>query len=199
MDSAAWDRRYAGGEYLWSSHANRFLKEEAEGLAPGRAIDLACGQGRNAVWLAKRGWAVTAVDFSSVGVRQARRLAAEHGVSVDWVQSDLLEYRSEPQAFDFALIFYLQVVQEDRTAIVSAAADGVRSGGTFLLVGHHTDNIGHGHGGPQNPTLLYTAEEIVADLEGSGLRVERAERVRRPVETPAGERIALDTLVRARR
>jgi SAM-dependent methyltransferase len=199
MDSATWDRRYADGEYLWSSHANHHLKEETEDLTPGRAIDLACGQGRNAVWLAEQGWEVTGVDFSHTGLEQARRLAAERGVDAEWIEADLRHYRPEPRAFELALIFYLQVPGEERTAIVKSAADGVRPGGTLLLVGHHAENIEHGHGGPRNPAVLYTAEEVAADLDGTGLRVERAECVQRPVSTPDGERVALDTLVRARR
>lgn len=82
-DSAGWDRRYAGSELVWTSEANRFLAAEAEGLAVGRALDLACGEGRNAVWLAQRGWQVTGVDFSQVGLDKAARLAEQRGV---WVQ-----------------------------------------------------------------------------------------------------------------
>ena len=199
MDSAGWDRRYAEGALLWGARPNRFLEQEAAGLDGGRAIDLACGQGRNAVWLAERGWEVTGVDFSVVALDRARQLAAEHGVGADWILADLLAYRPEPHAYDLVLIFYLQVRAEDRTAIVRAAAEGVRPGGAFLMVGHHAENIEHGHGGPQIPAVLYAAEDIVGDLEGTGLRTERAETVQRPVQTPEGEQIALDALVRARR
>lgn len=199
MDSAAWDRRYAGGELLWSGQANGFLEQEAQALDPGRAIDLACGQGRNAVWLAERGWRVTGVDFSAVGLEQAARLADERGVEVEWTRSDLLEYRPDPRAFDLVLIFYLQVPGEERSAIVRGAAEGVRDGGTLLVVGHDSANIEHGHGGPQNPAVLYSAEDLAGDLDGSRLAIERAEQVQRPVQTPEGERIALDALLRARR
>jgi SAM-dependent methyltransferase len=199
MDSAGWDRRYAEGKLLWGARPNRFLEQEVADLDGGRAIDLACGQGRNAVWLAGRGWAVTGVDFSAVALDQARGLAAEHGVAVDWVLADLLTYEPEPQAHDLVLIFYLQVGAAERRTMLRAAAEGVSPGGTFLMVGHHAQNIEHGYGGPQDPSRLYSAEDIVTDLVGTGLSVERAEMVRRPVETPEGERIALDALVRARR
>lgn len=199
MDSTAWDRRYAEHELLWGSRPNRFLEREAAGLSPGRAIDLACGQGRNAVWLAESGWEVTGVDFSAVAVEQAQQLAAGRGVAVEWVVADLLDFRPEPETYDLVLIFYLQLSAEQRTQIVRAAAEGVRAGGTFLLVGHDTANIEHGHGGPQDPARLYTPEDVVDDLAGTGLVVERAETVRRPVDTPEGERTALDALVRARR
>ncbi len=199
MDRTTWDRRYAGSDPVWTSQANRFLGEEAAELATGRGIDLACGEGRNAVWLAEHGWEVTGVDFSPVGLEKARRLAEARGVGVEWVEADLLEYRIDPHDFDLVLIFYLQVPQDQRRAIVRAAAEGVAAGGTLLLVGHDSSNIEQGYGGPQNAAVLYSAQDIVGDLEGSGLRIERAAQVQRPVRTPDGERIALDTVVRARR
>lgn len=96
------------------------------------------------------------------------------------------------------LVFYLQLPAAQRRTIVRAAADAVAPGGTLLLVAHDRSNLKHGHGGPQQPAVLYTGEDVVADLDGSGLEIERAERVERPVQTPDGERIALDALVRAR-
>ena len=199
MDSTVWDRRYAGSEVPWTNEPNRFLVKETSALQPGRAVDLACGQGRNAVWLAERGWEVTGVDFSKVGLQKARGLAQARGVRADWIEADLTEYRPDAEAFDLVLIFYLQLPAHERTPIVRAAADGVGPGGTFLLVGHDSTNIEHGYGGPQIPAVLYSAEDVVDDINGTGLRIERAERVRRPVQTDDGGRIALDALVRARR
>ncbi|HUO70645.1 MAG TPA: class I SAM-dependent methyltransferase [Solirubrobacteraceae bacterium] len=139
MDSVAWDQRYQGRELLWTSEPNRFLVSETKSLASARSIDLACGEGRNAVWLAERGWEVTGVDFSSVGIEKARRLADAHSVQVEWVVADLLDYRAETQAFDLVIVFYLQVAARHRTTILRAAADAVAPGGTFLLVGHDRD------------------------------------------------------------
>ena len=199
MDSAGWDRRYAGHELLWTSEANRFLIEEVDGLEPGRALDLACGEGRNAVWLAERGWKATGVDFSAVGLEKARQLAEARGVPADWIATDLLDYRPEPEAFELVIVFYLQVPEAQRTPILRTAASAVARGGMFLLVAHDASNIAEGHGGPQEPAVLYTAEDVTRDLAATGLRIERAERVRRPVQTPDAERIALDALVRASR
>jgi SAM-dependent methyltransferase len=199
MDSEVWDRRYAGRELVWTSDANRFLVQEIDGVGPGRALDLACGEGRNAVWLAERGWQVTGVDFSKVGVEKARRLARARGVRGDWIVADLLEYRPEPEAFELVIVFYLQVPGSERTPILQTAATAIAPGGSFLLVAHDASNIAEGHGGPQDPAVLYTAADVVRDFEGTGLRIERAERVERPVQTPEGERIALDALVRASR
>ncbi len=199
MSSASWDRRYAGRELIWTAEPNRFLVAETEALVPGRAIDLGCGEGRNAIWLVGRGWQAVGVDFSEVGVQKARELAAACGVSVDWVVADLLGYRPEPRAFDLVMVFYLQVPAAERRPILRAAVDAVAPGGTFLLVAHDSSNLQHGYGGPQSPAVLYTASEVAADIDGGGLQIERAERVERPVETPGGERVALDALVRARR
>ena len=199
MDSEAWDRRYADRELVWTGQPNRFLVAEAEALPPGRALDVACGEGRNAVWLAERGWQVTGVDFSEVGLEKARGLAKLRGVGARWVAADLLDYTPEPRAFDLVLVFYLQVPAAQRRAIVRGVAEGVAPGGLFVLVGHDSSNLEHGHGGPQNPAVLYTASDVAGDLEGSGLEIERAEAVERPVDTPDGERVALDALVRARR
>ncbi len=197
MDRQDWNRRYAGRELLWTGEPNRFLVAEAADLPPGRALDLACGEGRNAVWLAERGWRVTGMDFSEVALTKAQRLAAARGVEAEWVAADLLEHRPEPGAFDLVLLFYLQVPAEQRRPVVRAAAAAVAPGGVLLVVAHDRSNLEQGHGGPQEPAVLYDAEDVAADLDGTGLAVERAERVERPVQTPEGERVALDALVRA--
>ena len=135
MDSDVWNRRYADRELVWTSEPNRFLVAEAAALPAGRALDLACGEGRNAVWLAERGWRVTGVDFSEVGLEKARALARARGVQAEWVAADLLAYTPEPQAFELVLVFYLQVPAAERQPIVRAAAGAVAPGGLFLLVG----------------------------------------------------------------
>src|SRR4029077_6361608 len=92
VDRQQWDDRYSGAEFEWSMHPNQFVAEQLGGLPPGRALDLAAGEGRNSVWLAERGWSVTAVDFSRVGLEKGRKLSAAHGVpdgQVDWVVADL--------------------------------------------------------------------------------------------------------------
>jgi SAM-dependent methyltransferase len=128
MDNASWDRRYGGRGLVWTAEPNRFLVAETELLAPGRAIDLACGEGRNAIWLAEREWEVVGVDFSEVGLRKARELAGARGVSVDWVAADLLDYRPKPWAFDLVLVFYLQLPAAERRPIVQRSRRGSRAG-----------------------------------------------------------------------
>lgn len=194
-----WDRRYAGSELLWSARPSRFLLAEAGDLPPGRALDLACGEGRHAVWLAERGWQVIGVDFSEAALAKARELSAARGIWANWVPADLLDYRPEERAYDLVLLFYLQLPEPQRRKILRAAADAVAQGGLLLLVAHDSSNLADGHGGPKDPAVLYTAGDVVADLDGTGLEIERAEIVERPVATADGERTALDAFVRARR
>jgi SAM-dependent methyltransferase len=189
-----WDDRYAAG-MVWTAEPNRFVAAELTGMEPGRALDLATGQGRNAVWLATQGWKVTGVDFSETGLATARRLAAERGVSVDWVSADLLEYTPEAGHYELVLIAYLHLTLPSLALVLRRAAAALAPGGTILVIGHDVDNLSGGTGGPQDPSVLYTPGLITAEL--GGLHVTRAERVRRPVQSDEGEREAIDTLVRA--
>ncbi len=196
-DQAAWDSRYSGRDLVWGAGPNRFVETEVAALPAGRAIDLGTGEGRNAIWLAERGWRVTAVDFSAVGLERAARLAAERGVSVDWVKADLLSYEPAAGGYDLVLIAYIHLPPADLGHLLRAAAAGVAPGGTLLVVGHDRDNLDRGYAGPQDPDILYTVPALTAEL--GGLAIRRAEQVTRPVATDDGERVAIDTLVRAER
>jgi SAM-dependent methyltransferase len=197
MEREDWDRKHGEAGPLFGVEPNRFLVAEVDGLEPGRALDLACGAGRNAVWLAEQGWAVTGADFSEVALANARRLAAERAVEVEWVEADLREWEPARQAFDLVAVLYLQLPAEERQSVLARAAEAVAPGGTLLVVGHDLQNLNGGHGGPQDPRVLFTPDEIAAELPG--LEVEKAERVLRPVDTEEGEVQAIDALVRARR
>lgn len=195
MDQAEWDARYAASGLVWGGGPNRFVAAALTGVPPGRALDLGSGEGRHAIWLASLGWQVTAVDFSEVGVERGRRLATARGVQIDWVRADVLDYRPEAGAFDAVLIAYLHLLPDALAAVLARAARAVATGGCILVVGHDVSNLRDGVGGPQDPALLYTPETITAGLPG--LDVRRAERVRRPVQTPDGVVDAIDTLVYA--
>lgn len=196
MDRTAWDERYASKDYLWTVEPNRFVQQHVAQLTPGTAIDLATGEGRNAVWLAGQGWQVTAVDFSPAGLDKARRLAADHDVDVEWVEADVTAY--QPSAtFDLVLVAYLQLSTPQRVEVLRRAAGWVARGGTMLVVAHDRSNVTEGHGGPPSPEVCYDVDETVAALEG--LTPSVAEVARRPVQTDEGERVALDTVVVATR
>ncbi|MEV4482975.1 class I SAM-dependent methyltransferase [Micromonospora coxensis] len=198
MDSTEWDARYAAApELVWTAEPNRFVVEATADLPPGDALDLAAGEGRNAVWLAGRGWRVTAVDFSPVAVDRGRDLAARRGVPVRWRVGDVTTDLPEPDRYDLVVVAYLHLPPAQRTVALAGARAALRPGGTIVVVGHDRANLDGGVGGPRDPEILLTPEAVVDGLDG--LRVRRAETVRRPVIVDGTTRDALDTLVVAHR
>jgi SAM-dependent methyltransferase len=193
---------------MWSSEPNRWVVQELSGVAPGRAIDAACGEGRNAIWLAEQGWSVVAVDFSGVALERARESAAEAAqaageLDITWVQADITDEGVVTNQYDLALVSYVHLEEYERTPLLRAAARTLAPGGTLLVVGHDASNLAEGYGGPQDPEVLYSAKDVASDLQdmiASGLlEVERADRVAREVDTEDGPRVAWDVLFRARR
>ena len=177
MDAAAWDERYAATALVWSAGPNQFVESELASLPPGRALDLACGEGRNARWLAEQGWQVTALDWSSVAVEKGRRTTE----AVDWQVGDALT-APLPADLDLVVLAYFQVVADARRTTVRRSFDALAPGGTLLVVAHDSSNLTEGTGGPQDPGVLYTATDVLDDLAGVELDVVRAERVARHVE-----------------
>lgn len=197
MDAADWDSRYSETDTMWSEEPNVFLVEKVGGMKPGRALDLGCGEGRNALWLAERGWAVTAVDFSEVAVERGRHWANRRGLEVDFRVSDVTEFDPEPESYDLVIVFYMQLPKDAVRNVLGRAVEAVARGGTLLVVAHDLDNLEHGYGGPPTPGVLYTTD-LVLDSIGA-LSLVEAGQVRRLVATSEGEQTAIDTLVLARR
>ncbi|GAA4760915.1 class I SAM-dependent methyltransferase [Streptomyces sanyensis] len=200
MDAEAWDERYGTAERVWSAEPNRWVVREAAGLAPGRALDLAAGEGRNALWLARRGWRVDAVDFSPVAVRRIADAAARHAQdlgaggrgSVRAEVADVTRYPAEEAAYDLVLLSYLHLPAREMAGVLGTACRAARPGGTLLLVGHDAANLAHGTGGPQDPGVLTDVGQVRAAWEPCAVLLV-AEVARRPV----GDAVALDTVVRA--
>ena len=189
----AWDRRHAEREHIESDEPDPVLVREAGPLPPGRALDLACGDGRNAVWLARHGWQVTAVDFSSVALDRGRRRAARAQVELDWEAQDLLTWAPPEGSFDLVSLVYLHLPPDERRLVLQRAARALAPEGRLLVVGHHRRNLAEGVGGPQDPRVLYTEEEIVAEVPG--VVVERAE----ALHAHQGGRPRVDAVVVVRR
>ncbi len=201
MDSSDWDERYRTADFVWRTQPNQFLPPEVADLEPGRALDLACGEGRNAVWLATQGWEATGVDFSEVGIAKGAQLAESNDVSVSWICADATTWTPD-QEYDLVVVFYLQVPGQQRSDAFGAAARSLAPGGTLLIVGHDLVNLSEGVGGPQDAAVLYTPDDVRGDLTRSGVEglvIERAERIERSVETDSGKRTAIDCFVRAHR
>jgi SAM-dependent methyltransferase len=199
VDADEWNERYGTAEFVWAVEPNRFVADELADLPPGRALDLACGEGRNAVWLAEQGWRVTAVDFAEAGLAKGELLARERGVEVEWVNADVTGWAPPRREFDLVVISYLQVPPDERRHALDLAASAVAGGGTLFVVGHHVRNLTEGTGGPQDASVLYSPSDLLADLDATGhaeLIVERSETVSRHVE--GADHPALDCLLRMR-
>jgi SAM-dependent methyltransferase len=190
VQAADWDQRYAESRQ-WSAEPNALVARLLADLPPGDAVDLAAGEGRHALWLADRGWRVTAVDFSAVGLDRGRGQPGADRVT--WVHEDVLSWPGPEWSQDLVLVAYLHLPEPETTALLTRAVGWLRPGGRLLVLGHDVDNIAHGVGGPQEPSILHSVQRLapVAAL----LDVDRLEQVAR--ETPAGT--ALDTLLWGRR
>ena len=201
MDSAGWDERYAATELVWSAGPNQFVEQAIADLPPGRALDLACGEGRDARWLAERGWHVTAMDFSPVAIEKGRRLADQMAEQVadriDWQVGDARTAQL-PADLDLVVIAYLQIPAAERATVMRRAFDALAPGGRLFVIGHDTTNLTEGTGGPPDPAVLYAAEDVLHDLAREDFEVVRAERAARTVtspDDPESTSTALDALV----
>ena len=191
MGRADWDERYRGTDRLWSAGPNMFVADRLAHVTPGVGLDVASGEGRNAIWLAERGWKMTAVDFSDVAIERGRSRSDE----VEFVVADVLEWEPD-ESFDLALIAYLQLPEAEMKRVIERVASWLKPGGELFLIGHDESNIDDGHGGPQMPEVLTKVDATVDWLDG--LEVVEAQVVRRPVQTDEGRVFARDALVRVR-
>jgi SAM-dependent methyltransferase len=213
LDQAFWDERYRSAPTIWSGNPNPQLVAEAADLEPGRALDVGCGEGADAIWLARHGWSVVAADISEVALARA----ADHAVATDpaaatrieWRHVDLLAEPPEPDAFDLVTAQFMHLPEALRRRLFRALAAALRPGGTLLVVGHHPSDLATGVRRPSSPGLLYEAAEIadlldesggVASREESSWEVIVAESRPRAATTPDGEPVTVhDAVLRARR
>jgi len=173
FDRAYWEERYGAPGLTWTGNPNPVLVQEAATLAPGRALDIGSGEGGDALWLAGRGWAVTGVDISQNALDKARVRAEAVGVSVTWEQHDLTEWTPEPRSFDLVTAHFMHLADPARGALFRALAAAVAPGGTLLVVGH--DVTGHEEHRDHMADLMFGVDDVLAAIDGEGLRVEVAE------------------------
>jgi ubiquinone/menaquinone biosynthesis C-methylase UbiE len=203
MDASSWDDRYAQTPMVWSAEPNMFVVEEITRLLgsadnpshPGRALDLAGGEGRNALWLAEQGFDTELVEFSSVALDKAANAASTRGVELTLSLHDVTTFPALEPA-DLVLLCYLQLPISQVVEVYAYAARLVKPGGTLLVIAHEKDNLTRGYGGPPDENLLPCVADVVAAVSGT-LTVERAEQVTRVVPTEDGDKHAIDLVVRA--
>lgn len=161
-DERYWDGRYAEHHQMWSGKPNELLVREVTSLEPGRVLDLGCGEGADAIWLARQGWQVTATDISTVALERAAKHAGEAGVVVDWQHHDLATSFPDGE-FDLVSVQFLHSPQEffPREQILRTAAAAVAEGGRLLIVGHARPPPWE----PENKQVLPTPEEVHASLD----------------------------------
>ena len=169
-----WDDRYASDEYRFGTKPNRFLEECVPLFAPGsRVLSLGEGEGRNAVYLASLGFDVTAVDQSAVGLAKAHRLAAQHGVSITTVTSDLNHYVIEPHAWDVIIDFFCHMPLPERAHLHQRVVAGLKPGGVYILEIFTPAQLELATGGPKTRDLVMTLEDARRELAGLDLRIAR--------------------------
>ncbi|TKJ19730.1 class I SAM-dependent methyltransferase [Blastococcus sp. CCUG 61487] len=201
----SYDELYRSAPAVWSGRPNAQLVAEASGLTPGTALDAGSGEGGDALWLAERGWRVTAVDFSPVALERGAAAAAARGLAdrIEWRHADLDGWTPPERSFDLVTAHYLHATWTDRDRMFRGLAAAVAPGGTLLVVGHLLDESSeheHGHGHRHEPGALYTAGEVAAVLEPeSWVVVAAEERDRDPDAAHRTGNPVPDTVLVARR
>ncbi len=169
-DAAFWDQMYRSRPL--KTEPNVVLAETAASLSPGTALDVCCGMGADAIWLAKQGWKITAIDVSNVALERARD--GDVGKQVNWIHGDTLLWQPPVDAYDLVSSQFLHVAPADRPALFQKLGASVRRGGTLLVVAHHASDLEANIGRPPNLELYFSAEEIAASLEAGQWEVDFA-------------------------
>jgi SAM-dependent methyltransferase len=203
FDEGFWNERYRSSSRVWSGNPNPQLVTEIADVEPGRALDVGCGEGADAIWLARRGWEVVATDIASValerGAQHARDSDPVASARIEWRQADLLVRPPEPDSFDLVSAQFMQLPPEPRTRLFAALAASVRARGTLLIVGHHPSDLATGVPRPPMPDRFYTADEVAHLLDNAWTIVVNVARPR-PAPTPEGVEVTIhDAVLRATR
>ena len=197
-DAAGWDERYAGADQVWSGSPNGALVTEVTGLAPGRALDVGCGEGADAVWLAGHGWDVTALDVSRVALDRAARHARRAGVRVRWLHAGLVQARLSAGGFDLVSAQYPALRRSPASEAERALLAAVAPGGVLLVVHHADVDVEHARDRGFDPADFVQPVDVAAVLD-AGWEVEVHVTRPRAVAGGAGAHHRLDTVLRVRR
>ncbi len=185
-----WDDRYGSADQIWSGNPNPHLVTVATELSPGSALDVGCGEGADAIWLAQRGWQVTGIDVSTVALDRAAQRAATAGADVAgrirWQQADVLTWAPESHQYDLVSAQFMQLPRPELESLHRRLAAAVRPGGTLLIVGHHPSDLETTMGRPHLSGLFFAAEEIATNLNPVEWQVVTTAPTRAAVD-PGGE------------
>jgi SAM-dependent methyltransferase len=204
FDQPAWEERYGSADRVWSGRPNAQLIAEASDLTPGTALDVGCGEGADAIWLAARGWRVIAVDFATTALRRAAGHAETEGAEVagriEWTHADLRVWTPPVAGFDLVSAQYMHLPPAERRDLFSRLAAAVAPGGALLIVGHDISDIEAGAHRPDMPEMFFTVDEVVGSLDAEHWEVVTAEARPRPGHVHEGQDITVhDAVIRARR
>lgn len=165
-----WDERYGAEEYAYGTKPNKFLEENVNHIPKGRVLSLAEGEGRNAVFLAKQGYSVTAVDASIVGLNKARKLAEENGVVVEFIHADLADYDLGENRWDGIVSIFCPLPSSLRKQLYKKVEAGLKRSGVFLLEAYTPDQLKHGTGGGSSADVMQSKESLRVELAGLKFR-----------------------------
>jgi SAM-dependent methyltransferase len=199
MDPTSWIKKYETDAYVYTKDVNKFVVELTADLAPGTAIDLAGGEGRNAVWLAEQGWRVENIDFAQNALDKCNLLAAERGVAnlVTSTCASALEFESQLAPVDLVLVAYLHIYSNQFAHAMQNAVAALKPGGTLLGVWHALENIQHNSHGPQNPDTLPSVESLTALCHDLGLQVQVCQNRDGLVRTDEGPKPSVTVILQA--
>ena len=161
-----WNERYSAAEYAYGTSPNNFLEENYRHIPKGRVLSLAEGEGRNAVFLAKQGYAVTAVDASQVGLDKGKKLADQQGVSVEWICADLADFDLGESRWDGIVSIFCPLPSTLRKALHKKVVAGLKTKGAFLLEAYTPEQLKHGTGGGNSADVMMTQVSLMLELEG---------------------------------
>jgi 2-polyprenyl-3-methyl-5-hydroxy-6-metoxy-1,4-benzoquinol methylase len=197
-----WDDRYRSAGRLWSGQPNPQLVAQTAGLSPGHALDAGCGEGADAVWLARHGWTVTAVDVSAVALERAAAHARAEGVAerVTWQHEDLLSWIPDRERFDLVSAQFMHLPGDALVSLHRRLAAAVRPGGTLLVVTHHWDDLDANVGRTGSRDMFPSAAEMAAGLAPADWDIQVATAIARPATDLDGDPVFVkDTVLRAAR
>jgi len=203
-----WDDRYRSAGKLWSGQPNPQLVAQTADLAPGQALDVGCGEGADAIWLARHGWTVTAVDVSAVALDRAAGYAVRQGDEpgediarrITWQREDLLVWNPAPERFDLVSAQYMHLPGAEQASLHARLAAAVRPGGTLLLVGHHPDDVRADAALAGRAGMFRSASDIAASLDPGEWEIAVADDIGRSATDVDGQPVTVrDTVLRAAR